>query len=62
MQFEVRSTGMGTKLKPIHPGEREESVEPLGLNPHKVSLALRVSAPTVSEIACDKGSVSPDMG
>lgn len=54
---------MATKLKPVHPGEilREEFMEPLGLNPHKVSLALRVSAPTVSEIVHEKRSVSPDM-
>lgn len=54
---------MAAKLKPVHPGEilREEFMEPLGLNPHKVSLALRVSAPTVSEIVREKRSVSPDM-
>ncbi|MDE3180950.1 MAG: HigA family addiction module antidote protein [Acidobacteriota bacterium] len=54
---------MGARLKPVHPGEilREEFIEPLGLNPHKVSLALRVSAPTVSEITHEKRSVSPDV-
>lgn len=53
---------MAARLKPVHPGEilREEFIEPLGLNPHKLSLALRVSAPTVSEITHEKRSVSPD--
>jgi antitoxin HigA-1 len=54
---------MPTKLKPVHPGEilREEFIVPLGLNPHKLSLALRVSAPTISEIAREKRSISPDV-
>lgn len=54
---------MATKLKPVHPGEilREEFIEPLGLNPHKVSVALRVSAPAVYEIVREKRSISSDM-
>jgi antitoxin HigA-1 len=54
---------MAKRLKPVHPGEilREEFMEPLGLNPHKVSLALHVSAPSVYEIAREERSVSPDM-
>ncbi len=38
---------MPAKLKPIHPGEilREEFMEPLGLNAHKLAMALRVPAP-----------------
>jgi antitoxin HigA-1 len=54
---------MAARLKPVHPGEilRDEFMGPLGLNPHQVSLALRVSAPTVSEITHEKRSISPDM-
>ncbi len=54
---------MAARLRPIHPGEilREEFLEPLGLNPHKVSIALRVSAPTVHEIVREKRAISPDM-
>lgn len=54
---------MPSKLKPVHPGEilREEFIAPLGLNPHKLSLALRVSAPTISEITREKRSISPDV-
>lgn len=54
---------MGSKLKPVHPGEilREEFMKPLGLNPHKLSIALRVSAPAAYEIAREERSVSPDM-
>lgn len=54
---------MTVKLKPVHPGEilREEFMEPFGLNPHKLSLALRVSAPTVSEIVREERGISTDM-
>lgn len=54
---------MKTRLKPIHPGEilREEFIGPLGLNPHRVAVALRVSAPAVYEIANEKRSITPDM-
>lgn len=54
---------MATRLKPVHPGEilREEFIEPLGLNPHKLSVALRVSAPAVYQISHEERSISPDM-
>src|SRR5579875_3158434 len=54
---------MARKLKPIHPGEilREEFMKPLGLNPNRLSIALRVPAPTVYEIVNEKRSISPEM-
>lgn len=54
---------MARKLKPVHPGEilREEFMEPSGLNPNKLSIALRVSAPSVYEIAREERAISPDM-
>lgn len=54
---------MAIRLKPIHPGEilREEFMEPLGLNPHRLSLALHVSAPTIYEIVKEERAISPDM-
>lgn len=54
---------MTARLKPVHPGEilREEFMEPLGLNPHKLSLALHVSAPTIYEIVKAERAISPDM-
>ncbi len=54
---------MAAKLKPVHPGEilREEFMGPLGLNPHRLSLALRVSAPAVYEIVHEERAISPDM-
>jgi len=54
---------MAAKLKPVHPGEilREEFMGPLGLNPHKLSLALRVSAPAVYEIVDEERAISTDM-
>ena len=51
------------RLKPIHPGEilREEFMAPLGLNPNRLSLSLRVPAPGVYEIVNEERSISPDM-
>jgi antitoxin HigA-1 len=50
-------------LKPVHPGEilREEFLAPLAINPHQLSLALRVSAPAVYEIVHEERAISPDM-
>ena len=54
---------MSAKLKPVHPGEilRVEFMEPLGLNPHKLSQALRVSAPAIYDIVNEKRGISTDM-
>ena len=54
---------MSNKLKPIHPGEilREEFLAPLRLNPHKVSLALHVSAPTIYEIVKEERPVTIEV-
>ena len=54
---------MAKKLKPVHPGEilRVEFLEPLGLNPHKLALALRVPAPTIYEIVREQRSISAEM-
>ena len=54
---------MADKLRPVHPGEilREEFMGPMGLNPHRLSLALRVSAPSVYEIVREERAISTDM-
>jgi addiction module HigA family antidote len=54
---------MAARLKPVHPGEilREEFMRPLGLNPHKLSLALHVSAPAVYEIVGEERAISTEM-
>jgi antitoxin HigA-1 len=54
---------MAKRLMPVHPGEvlREEFMHPLGLNPNKLSLALRVSAPGVYEIIHEERAISTDM-
>jgi len=51
------------KLKPVHPGEilREEFMEPLKLNPHKLALALRVPAPGIYEIVKEERAISTEM-
>lgn len=50
-------------LKPIHPGEilREEFLAPLSLNPHRLAMALRVSAPAIYEIVNEERAISPEM-
>lgn len=52
-----------TKLKPVHPGEilREEFMVPFDLNPNKLAVALRVSAPTVYDIVNERGGISSEM-
>ena len=51
------------KLKSVHPGEilREEFMEPLKLNPHRLALALRVPAPGVYEIVKEERAISTEM-
>jgi len=47
----------------VHPGEilREEFLIPMGITPHKLSLDLHVSAPTVNEIVREKRGITPEM-
>lgn len=54
---------MARKLNPIHPGEilREEFMEPFGLNPNKLAIELRVSAPSVYDIVREERAVSSSM-
>jgi addiction module HigA family antidote len=54
---------MASKLKPVHPGEilREEFMAPLGLNPNKLALALRVPAPGIYEIVREERGISPGV-
>ncbi|MGE0803197.1 MAG: HigA family addiction module antitoxin [Lautropia sp.] len=49
-------------MRPIHPGEilREEFLMPLGITPHALALALRVSAPRVNDIVRERRSVTAD--
>jgi addiction module HigA family antidote len=51
------------KLKPVHPGEilKEEFMAPLGLNPHKLAMALRVPAPGIYEIVKEERGISMEM-
>ena len=47
----------------IHPGEilREEFLKPLNMRPAQLAKELRVSAPTVNEIAREKRAISAQM-
>ena len=49
-------------MRPIHPGEilREEFLVPMGLTPHALAIALRVSAPRINDIARERRSISAD--
>ena len=50
------------KMRAIHPGEilREEFLEPLELTAHALSVALRVPAPRINDLARERSSVTPD--
>jgi len=47
----------------VHPGEilREEFLEPMGISSYRLSVELRVSAPTVNDIVREKRGVTPEM-
>jgi addiction module HigA family antidote len=47
----------------VHPGEilREEILEPMGLSAYRLALELRVSPPTVNDIAREKRGITPEM-
>jgi antitoxin HigA-1 len=47
----------------VHPGEvlREEFLVPLNITPYRLSVELKVSAPTVNEIVREKRNITPDM-
>lgn len=50
-------------MRPIHPGEilKEEYLEPLGLTPAALARALKVSAPTVNDIARGRRNITADV-
>ena len=47
----------------VHPGEilREEFLEPMGISAYRLSVELRVSAPTVNDIVREKRGITPEM-
>lgn len=49
-------------MRPIHPGEilREEFLLPLGITPHALSTALRVTPSRVNDIVHEKRGISAD--
>lgn len=49
-------------MRPIHPGEilREEFLEPLGMTPHALSMALQVPAPRINDIVLERRGVTVD--
>ncbi len=51
------------RLPNIHPGEilREEFLEPLGMSPSRLSVALDVSRQTICEIVREERGISADM-
>ncbi len=54
---------MNTKLlPPVHPGEilLKEFIEPLGLTPHGVAVALRVPASRINDIVTGKRGITGD--
>ena len=53
----------GGKLQPIHPGEilREEFMEPLGLNAHRLAEALHIPADRMTEIVDERQGITADL-
>ena len=53
---------MGTKIKPVHPGEilLEEFLKPFGLSQNRLALDIRVPARRINEIVLGKRGVTPD--
>jgi addiction module HigA family antidote len=49
-------------MRPIHPGEilREEFLNPFGLNPHSLAMALHVPAPRINDIVRERRAVTAD--
>ncbi|MGH9434313.1 MAG: HigA family addiction module antitoxin [Terriglobia bacterium] len=49
-------------LPPVHPGEilLKEFIEPLGLTPHGVAVALRVPASRINDIVTGKRGITGD--
>ena len=49
-------------LPPVHPGEilLKEFIEPLGLTPHAVAVALRVPASRINDIVTRKRGITGD--
>jgi addiction module HigA family antidote len=47
----------------VHPGEilREEFLTPMGISAYRLSVELRVSAPTVNDIVREKRGITPEM-
>jgi addiction module HigA family antidote len=47
----------------VHPGEilREEFLEPMNISAYRLSVELRVSAPTVNDIVREKRGITPEM-
>ncbi len=52
--------GKTTKIKPTHPGDvlRHDYLEPLGMTPNALAIALRVPASRVGEIVNGKRSIT----
>lgn len=48
------------RMRPIHPGEVlcEEFLKPIGMSANALSVALRVSAPRINDIAREKRRIS----
>jgi antitoxin HigA-1 len=46
----------------IHPGEilRKDFLEPMGVTPHALAVALHVSPPTINDIVLERRSISPE--
>ncbi len=49
-------------MRPIHPGEilREEFLQPFNMTANALAMALKVPAPRINDIVCEKRAITPD--
>jgi addiction module HigA family antidote len=52
----------GERIAAVHPGEvlRAEFLDPLGMSPNALAIALRVPAPRINDVVRGKRAVSPE--
>jgi addiction module HigA family antidote len=63
MEKNVSIKNVGAAGWAVHPGEilREEFLAPMGISAYRLSVELRVSAPTVNNIVREKRGITPEM-
>jgi addiction module HigA family antidote len=55
-------TKISNGMRPIHPGEilREEFLQPMGMTPHALAMAIQVPAPRINDVVRERRAVTVD--